>query len=151
MGGTRLPRKSIRRHYVRVARVDWPRVKHGTKREFRATGYDASPVTREHCPTPIIAWCPVTYGPVPDQQIMLCEEAWSERLGEISDDSLAREGFASRKEFVDYWRFHRAGGSKGFKPLIQVRVYRVRPWQDGDIEICGTKLVEHLYGEHLET
>lgn len=150
MGGSRLEKRSAGTLYVRVARVDWPMVRLGRKREFRTTPRRAAALPAEAFPTPIVVWCPVGYGPVPEQQLVVCEAAWTERLGEISEESLAREGFASRKEFTTYWRNHRAGGRKGYKPLTTVAVYQVRPWTDGDVELCGAKLLERLYGMHLE-
>lgn len=150
MGGSRLVKRSAGTLYVRVARVDWPMVKLGRKREFRTTPRRAAILPPEGFPTPMVLWCPVGYGPVPEQQLVVCERAWTEKLGEINEESLAREGFASRKQFIDYWRKQRAGGSKGFKPLTTVAVYRVRPWEEDDLELCGAVLVQRLYGTHLE-
>lgn len=124
-------------------------VKLGRKSEFRAAGRVGSVPTIQ--PLPVVAWCPVAYGPEPEQKLMVCERAWTERLGEISPESLAREGFSSMREFRDYWRKHRAGGRKAYKPLLQVAVYRVRPWTEDDLELCGATIVEYLYEQHLES
>lgn len=154
MGGSRLAKRKASTLYVRVARVDWPMVRLGRKTEFRTTtkgGVIPHALAPDDYPVAIVAWCPVGYGPVPEQRLMVCEAAWIERLGEITPESLAREGFASRREFANYWRNQRTSGRNGYKPLMRVGVYRVRPWTEGDVELCGVKLLERLYGAHLET
>lgn len=151
---SRLKRYRLSTLYLRVPRQDWPAVKRGLKTEYRMAGRHASPLINVITPTPVVVWCPVRYGPEPEQQLMVLLDVRMEPLGAISPESLAREGFETRKEFVDYWR-HRGNGGRvdpraAFKPLTQVWVYHLRPWVGGDLEELGPELLRRLYRGHLD-
>lgn len=150
---SRLKRHTIQTLYVRVPRQDWPLVKQGRKTEFRTAGRYSTPTANLPTPCAVVLWCPVRYGPEPEQHLAVLEDAWEELLGAISPESLAREGFATIKEFKDYWR-HRGNGGRqdpraAFKPMTQVRVYRVRPWKDSDFAELGEDLLRYLYAPVL--
>lgn len=149
MGGTRLRRRKAETLYLRVARIDWPAVSQGIKTEFRAAGQHKLPVSGLYTPCPVVCWCPTEYGPEPDQQLMVLEAAWSEPLGAISPESLAREGFNSRRDFIHYWRNQRIG-RRAFPVDSTVFAYRVSLWDDNRRDEFAHALLMRLYGWHLD-
>lgn len=145
------PYKQVRAStaFLRVPVTDWPAVKRGIKTEFRAgSSPDKTLPWTLKLPTPVIAYS-VGSGSSPirhDGALMVCERAWFEPLGAISQESLTREGFKSLAEFRRYWIQRER---KRFSPLRKVVCYRVRPWRDGDDEFFARLLLERLYGEFL--
>lgn len=132
--------------FLRVPAYDWPEVKRGIKREFRAqTGKNKTPqLWAVEPPTPVVAWSHVRGEH--QSALMVLERIWIEPLGAISAESLAAEGHASLADYRRYW-MRREG--KRFTPLREVFVYRVRPWGDGDEELMARRLFERLYGEFI--
>jgi hypothetical protein len=143
--GTNLPRVSARRYYIRVPALDWPKLISGHKTELRLTGRGVL-VTTLQPPSGMIGYLRTPAG---DRfRLFVCEDAWAEPLGAISDESLAREGFATRKEFRHYWRGRTH--SHVFKPLTTVQVVRLRPFGPGDRELLGNKLFDRLWGPYAD-
>jgi hypothetical protein len=81
-----------------------------------------------------------------DSCMMVLEGKWLEPLGAISDESLTREGFDTIAEFRRYWMERT---KRRFTPTRMVTAYRVRPWEGGDAEVFGPKLLDLLYGEFM--
>lgn len=79
---------------------------------------------------------------------MVMEKTWREPLGGLSPESLSREGFDSLAHFRRYW-MARHGGQL-FRPLLEVQVYRVRPWTPDDVGPMGLAMLQRLYGEHMD-
>lgn len=132
--------------FLRVPLVDWAAVSTGIKREFRGgSGRDVTQLWNVKPPTPVVAYT-VYPGPRHDAKLMVLTKTWREPLGAISDESLAAEGFIDIAHFRRYWM---ARTKRRFTPLMQVQVYRVRPWAEGDDEILGAALVRRLYRDHL--
>jgi hypothetical protein len=148
--GSRGPRpwakRTVSTTFLRVPIADWPAVKRGLKTEFRASpGRNSVPQLHDlPTPSPVVAYA-IRRGRH-DGRLMVLEELWSEPLGAISPESLAREGFGSLAEFRAYWlrREH-----VRFRPTRQVMCFRVRPLREGDIEDFAQRAFEHLYAEHL--
>lgn len=134
--------------FLRVPRDDWPAVKRGFKREFRAgVGPTKTQPSLVKMPTPVVAYSVSKAGDDHDGQLMVLEAAWTEPLGAISPESLAAEGFKSLAEFRAYWI---ARERKRFQPMRPVHAYRVRPWANGaDARYFGDLLLGRLYGEFL--
>jgi hypothetical protein len=149
--GSRGPRPFTQRRvsttFLRVPVRDWPAVKRGYKTEFRAgVGKNAVPrLFSIQTPIPVVAYS-VRNGRH-DAKLMVLEELWQEPLGAITDESLAREGFASLADFRTYWM---AREHKRFTPTRQVFAYRVRQWEPDDVEDLPGRIFEHLYGEFLQ-
>lgn len=133
--------------FLRVPTMDWPAVKRGIKREFRASfGKNKTPkLFQVKAPTPVVAYS-INSRNEYDARLMVMEDIWTEPLGAISPDSLAAEGFRDLGEFRRYW-MEREG--RRFTPSRTVFAYRVRPWQPGDEELMGRALLERLYGAFL--
>lgn len=97
------------------------------------------------CPTPVVAYKVSRMGD-PESDLMILEATWREPLGAISEESLQREGFPSVAHFRRYWMDRQ---KQRFKPLLEVQVYRVRPFTTADRESMGLALLDKLYGEHM--
>jgi hypothetical protein len=132
--------------FLRVPIRDWPAVKRGIKTEFRAGSGRGAISQLFGVPTPVPAVAYAIRQGRHDARLMMLEKCWQEPLGAISPDSLAREGFEDLAEFRAYWMERER---KRFTPLHQVFAFRVRPWQPGDAEAAGEKLLDHLYGHFL--
>lgn len=142
-----LPLAHAYTQYVRIPVIDWPLVAQGHKTELRAAGRYAAPAHKLRAPAPIVAYARHRFRADMETALLVLEAVWTEPLGAIDDESLRREGFASRQEFRRYWRRrHRAG----YKPLSKVNVYQFRPWRDGDRELYADRLLAHLYGPWLD-
>lgn len=131
--------------FLRVPNADWIRVSRGLKREFRAGGGACSALWSVEPPTPVVAYRHhKVHGH--DGQLMVLEGRWQEPLGAISAESLRAEGFETLAEFRSYWmeREHRR-----FTPTRLITCYQVRPWEDGDAESFGAKLLDRLYGSFI--
>jgi len=133
--------------FLRVPTTDWPLVKRGIKREFRSnTGRNKTPkLWHVEPPMPVVAYVVDQQGRH-DARLMVLEDMRSEPLGAISPESLELEGFASLAEFRRYW-MKREG--RRFQPTRPVYVYRLRPWESGDAELMGRRLLERLYGDFV--
>jgi hypothetical protein len=131
--------------FVRVPEADWLLVKHGRKTEFRVGDmrYRLDWV-RDHAPTPVVAYAPVRGGH--DAALMVLERCWREPVGEISDESLLREGYAT---FADFRRYYRNRTKRAFRPLQEVWCFHVRPWREADVAEHGARLLTRLYGDFL--
>jgi len=131
--------------FLRCPVYDWVNIKLGMKSEFRVTGKGWGEFWNVHCPTPVVAYI-IKRDDTYDQQLMVLEKTYREKLGEISPDSLSREGFPTMAHFRRYWMERT---KQRFKPLSEVQVHRVRPWRPPDREIMANALLERLYGEWL--
>lgn len=136
---------SARTTFLRVPPVDWAGVKVGSKTEFRATGKHVTQLWNVQCPTPVVAWT-LKPGDQYDKKLMVLEATWTEPLGAISPESIAREGFPDLAHFRRYWM---ARHHERFRPLTSVQVYRVRRWESFDLTAMGEALLKRLYQEHL--
>lgn len=134
--------RELRTYFLRVPESEWLGVKRGRKSEFRRR---VTRVAVPEAPTPVVAYR-VTNGVNHEARLMVLERTWREPLGAISEESLAREGFRSLAEFRRHWKIRT---KHPFRPLDEVQVYRVRPWEPGDMVTLGTCLIARLYGEHL--
>lgn len=130
--------------FLRVPYADWPAVSRGKKREFRGSRGNTSGLHFVNPPTPVVAYT-VRQGQY-QAKLMVLEKRWSEQLGAISDESLAAEGFKSLAEFRRYWMMRER---RRFMPTREVVAYRVSPFEPGDIDIFGRRIMRHLYGEFL--
>lgn len=124
--------------------TDWLPLKYGRKGEFRTTPRGGAFPDMIPCPTPAVLWRPVAsrLETIP----VVLEEAWTEPLGAISEESLGREGYASLREFRARWV---ASRHAYFDATRKVCVWKVRLWGDGDGEAMGQRLLERLYGPYL--
>ncbi len=131
--------------FLRVPSGDWPAVKRGLKREFRARSGIASQLHNVPVPSPVVAYAPVRdhY----DARLMMLEAHWQEPLGAISAESLAAEGFETLAEFRRYWM---ARERKRFRVTRNVLVYRVRPITAEDVRASQRQLFRRLYGAFLD-
>lgn len=139
------PQYEVRTTFLRVPTIDWAAVKLGIKTEFRATGRAATQLWNVTTPCPVVGYR-VSKGAGHDSRLLVLESTWSEPLGAISPESLAREGVSSLAEFRSYWSRrteHR------FPPLQTVQVYRVRPLLTDDRVPLACGLLEKLYRGHL--
>lgn len=143
-----LRQRRARSVYIRVSRVDFPHVRIGRKRQFRVTELDQRRSGPPMLPAAIVVWCLNAYTDEPEETLVCCERSWTEHLGEISDDSILREGFATRAEYIAYWRRYRNPDHR-WNPLQLVSVFDVRPWRDDDLVPCARALYEHLYPAHI--
>lgn len=130
--------------FLRIPTGDWPGVRIGAKTEFRAVGRGVTQLWNVTCPMLVVGYT-VRAG-AHHSRLLVLEATWREPLGAISEESLAREGFATMKEFRAYWI---ARTKRRFTPMAQVHVYRVRPATDDDRPTLGLQLLERLYREHL--
>lgn len=131
--------------FLRIPRVDWPKVIAGEKTELRAAGRNALNADRLNPPIPVVGYTMWEHKP-PTSRLLVLEQAHTEPLGAISPEALAREGFATIKEFKHYWRLYRT--REAYKPLTKVWVYRIRPFTPDDVDEFGRRLFDHIYGEH---
>lgn len=135
--------------FLRVPVLDWPRVKVGEKTEFRTRPGEGSSLLRVNAPTPVVAYRPATQTQPIDGKIMVLLERRYEPLFNISTDpeAVRREGFETYDEFRRYWRKRRKGV---YRPMEQVHVWRVRPWEgQHDLVRFGVTLLGRLYGEFI--
>lgn len=133
--------------FLRVPVRDWPAVRAGYKREFRAgTGASAVPqLWGVDPPWPVVAYA-IRNGRH-ECMLMVLERFWMEPLGAISEASLRAEGCTNLAEFRRYWMSRER---KRFTPTRKVFVYCVRPFTAQDEDWPGVRLLEHLYGEFME-
>lgn len=135
--------------FLRVPEGDWAAIVNGHKREFRSSGRVVTQVWRLQCPTPVAAY--TVAGPPSHRQhrgprVLVLEKTWREPVGAISPESLELEGYSDIRFFRRYY-MERTG--RPFRPLAEVQVYRVRPWEPEDREALGVALLERLYGRYL--
>lgn len=139
------PKRTLTTIFLRVPPVDWPKVKLGTKTELRLVGpqvpYGLRPGISE-LPLPVAGYAWRRFG-APDAAFLVVERVWSERLIEIGNDSIRREGFESLDEFRRYWRKRQ----KKFQPLKEVVAMRLRP---SDPTEAADMLLHRLYGFLLD-
>jgi hypothetical protein len=140
------PQRTAKTLFLRVPRVDWPRVKIGEKTEFRTRPREGSDLLSVNPPTPVVAYSVDGNGKY-DRQLMVLLERRFEPLFAITEDpdAIAREGFDSYEEFRAYWRRRRHGA---YAPMERVFVWRVRLWEDDDDRTFGARLFTRLYGEY---
>lgn len=129
---------------IEVPRREWAPVSTGHKAEFRVPGRRATTKFPAPCPTPALIYVTGIYET--HQRLIVLEDTWTERLGEISEESILREGASSLAEFRHLWC---ARANTRFRPLDPVRVYRVRLFTPDDADAMGRVLLDRLYGEHL--
>lgn len=128
--------------FLRVPLEDFAAVKLGEKREFRTPGVSAR-LASVKTPTPVVAYA-LPRGAEPRSTLMLLENVRTERLGNITPESLEMEGFASIGFFRRYWM---SRTKHKFRPGDVVQVFRVRPCHDYDY--LGRLLLARLYAEHV--
>lgn len=140
-----LPVRSAKTLMMRVPRVDWAAICAGTKTQLRGVGGGMPAFGNVKLPRPIVIYSFVRFRATAEQRLHVIESVELEPLGAITPEGLAAEGMADLKEFRRYWieRYD------GFKPLCVVKVYTLRPWQDGDRERFGDVLLSYLYGPWL--
>lgn len=140
------PQYEIRTTFLRVPWEDWAKVKLGVKTEFRMAGRHITQLWNVRCPTPVVGWAK---SPTRDHdsRLLVLEATWSEPLGALSEESLAREGFETFGHFRRYWMERT---KRRFPPLMKVQVYRVRPFAANDSLEMGHTLLHRLYGQHLD-
>jgi hypothetical protein len=147
--GSRGPRPFKQRRastlFVRVPSSEWPEVKRGLKREFRALSGHVSALWNVEPPTPIVAYRINGHGEY-DARLMVLEDLWREPLGAISPESLAAEGCESLHEFKRAWLVRR---KRYFNVLAQTTVYRLRPWGPKDEREMADRILQGLYGEFV--
>lgn len=129
---------------LEVPRTYWAAVKTGHRTEFRRGG--RAPTVKFPSPTPTPATAYVRGRIAGDACLVVLEETWVERLGEISSESIEREG---ARDMADFRRMWCTAFKIRFRPLDAVRVYRVRPFTDEDREWAGALLLDRLYGRFL--
>lgn len=140
------PQFEVRTTFLRVPVLDWAAVKHGYKTEFRATGRAVTQPWNLQLPTPVVGYKVSNQRDDHESTMLVLEESWTEPLLAISPESIRREGFADMTGFRNYWMQRT---KRRFRPLTEVRVYRVRPFADDDVVAMGNQLLTKLYGEHL--
>lgn len=136
--------------FLRIPANEWVAITHGVKTEFRATPNSVTQALNLQTPTPVVAYRFVRgRGPDSshDSKLMMLEETWQEPLAAISLESLEREGHADMAHFRRYWM---SRTRKRFAPTRMVRVFRVRPWAEGDWQVSAEILMNRLYGEFRE-
>lgn len=138
--------RQARTVFVRVPAVDWPAVKRGLKTEFRGAPGAVSGMKWVECPTPVVAYRQKHGIRDYESALMVLEETWKEPLGAISEESLAREGFENLAQFRRYWTQR---NKRGFRPLHEVTVYRVRVWRPDDMGEFAERIFRHLYEAFL--
>lgn len=132
--------------FLRVPREDWAAVKLGAKTEFRMPGGRAmSQLWSVKPPTPVVAYV-IRAGGTYDSRLMVLEDHWREAVAGITEESLTREGFPDMAHFRRYWMRRTR---RRFRPLQEVSVFRVRPFDDHDVTPMGVRLLTRLYGEHM--
>jgi hypothetical protein len=132
--------------FLRVPYSEWGLVRDGKKTEFRGSLQQCSQLWNAVPPLPVVA-----YAIFPTRghrtSLMVLEKTWREPLEAITPQSLAREG---QPDFAHFRRYWMAREHQTFKARKKVWVYRIRPWEPGDIEEQGQRLLERLYGEFLD-
>lgn len=133
--------------FLRVPTREWVDITRGIKTEFRATPNAVTQVLNVEPPTPVVAYRVVRARGADsshDSKLMMLEETWQEPLMAISEESLRREGHPDFAHFRRYWMRRTR---RRFTPTRIVRVFRVRPWAEGDWEAGAEMLMNRLYGE----
>lgn len=134
--------------FLRVPTPVWPVVSTGKVSEFRAATGNVPQLWRVPLPTLTVAYRKRRATDY-DYRLMTLLGVRREALGAITEEGLLAAGYVggdARARFRRDWMIHE---KKRFEPLRTVVVFTVRPVQDGDLEVCGRKLLDHLYGEHL--
>lgn len=137
--------RHVTTRFLHVPVGDWPAVKIGRKREFRAPIKHNSPIF-PYTPTPVVAY--TRRGTTYDKRMMVLSNVRRETLWQIKEqpESLEAEGFDTYEEFRAYWKAR----TRKYLPLTMVYVYEIKPFDtrlDGDT--VGRRLIEHLYGEFM--
>lgn len=133
--------------FLRVPASEWVDITRGVKTEFRATPNAVTQVLHLEPPTPVVAYRVIRARGADsshDSALMMLEETWQEPLLAISEESLRREGHKDIAHFRRYWM---ARTRRRFAPTRMVRVFRVRPWAEGDWQAGAEMLMNRLYGE----
>jgi hypothetical protein len=136
-----LPEYGSRTRFLPIFPDDWVAVTRGSKREYRLPFF----LTHLLCPVLAVAWRRRPQGD-PETALVVIEEAWREPVGAISVESLEAEGFPKLDHFRRYW-MRRTG--ERFKPLDDIQVLRIHPFEPGDAPTLGLQLLRNLYGPHL--
>jgi hypothetical protein len=134
-------RASVENVRVHVPRVDWARVRIFEKRMWRTYSLRRVELT---VPRPVLLYSEHPQTGQIDTVVACLTDTWQEPLAAISDEDLAEEGFASRGEFKRYFAERYPQG--GFRPLVLVQVYRVRPLTEADRQEWMSSVWQRLYG-----
>lgn len=152
--GSHGPQPYTQRHastvFLRVPADEWVAVTRGAKTEFRASPNAVTQALNLEPPTPVVAYRHVRSrhpDDAYDARLMMLEETWQEPLGAATEESLRREGHESFAHFRRYWMKRTR---RRFAPTRMVRVFRVRPWREGDWQASAEILMERLYGDFRE-
>lgn len=138
---------SAKTMFLRVPAADWPAVKMGVKREFRASPGQQTQVWNVLPPIAVVAYAVRTTGSH-DRRLMVLEKTWREPLGAIGPDGLAAEGCKTLAEYKRKWAKQ---NKRRFPAMRQVQVYRVRPFNGADDAAdLGLLLFHRLYGEFVD-
>lgn len=148
------PKRQASSLYLRMPRVDWAKLCHGSKTEFRLRCGRSTPrFHKVKPPVPVIGFSLRLSRADTETALFVLEEISCEPLRAISPESLEREGYDTLAEFRRYWRTREQRLSSaqrvGWAPLAKVMVYRVRPFTEEDIQPHALRLLHHLYGDFL--
>lgn len=124
-------RRSVVNQRLYVARVDFARVRAGEKRVWRSYRLHGKWL-EGWVPVPVVIGSHHPTAGRIDTCLAVLTETWIEPLGAITEEGVEEEGFASRAEFKRY--FAERYPKVGYRPLQNVRVFRVRPLTDDDRE-----------------
>ncbi len=133
--------------FLRIPTREWVDITRGVKTEFRATPNAVTQALNIEPPTPVVAYRVTRARGADsshDSKLMMLEETWQEPLMAISEESLRREGHPDIAHFRRYWM---ARTRRRFTPTRMVRVFRVRPWAEGDWQAGAEMLMNRLYGQ----
>lgn len=152
--GSHGPRPFTQRHastiFLRVPPNEWVDITRGIKTEFRASPNAVTQALHIEPPTPVVAYRYVrgrSADSSHDSALMMLEETWQEPLAAISAESLKRECQPDMAHFRRYWM---GRTRRRFTPTRMVRVFRVRPWAEGDWQASAETLMTRLYGDFHE-
>lgn len=141
------PQAVLKTCFLRVPPAEWARVRLGNKRVFRGSPGRSSGLWNTEVPTPVVAWTLVNG--VYKSQLMVLEQARREPLGAITAEGLAEEGFEGEHAFAQFRRYWCEREKRRFRPLMEVAVYRVRPFGSNDRQMMADLLLTRMYGEWL--
>jgi hypothetical protein len=131
--------------FLRVPSVDWTAVRRGSKTEFRTLARPGKLIL-PLCPTPVVAYMVKRNGEHAAKLMVLISQEKQQLLQIAEDgDALAREGFSTYREFIDYFRRRQA---HAYRMNQDVVVSRVRPYGALDDSEMGARLLRRLYGEY---
>lgn len=142
------PQAVLKTCFLRVPPSEWAKVRTGNKRVFRGSPGRSSGLWNTQVPTPVVAWTMDGNGAY-KSQLMVLEQARREPLGAIDEAGLAEEGFTGEHAFARFRAYWCEREKRRFRPLMEVAVYRVRPWKRTDRVDMSDLLLQRMYGQWL--